>query len=111
MNTESWISNIQRAFETGCIYYTQHARQEMEQEEYGITLEYEVAEMVCDSEVLRIYADDRPYPSALIYGRTSSNRPLHIVCAWCAEEETVIVVTAYQPDSELWDAFRKRMPR
>ncbi|TAN39779.1 MAG: DUF4258 domain-containing protein [Nitrospirae bacterium] len=44
----------------------------------------------------------------MLYGRTSENRPLHIVCAYSREENMVIVITVYQPDPEKWIDCERR---
>ncbi|WP_036028408.1 DUF4258 domain-containing protein [Leptolyngbya sp. PCC 6406] len=54
------------------------------------------------------YPDDRPYPSYLMLGMVSQ-RPIHAVVAKDAETQTVFVVTAYEPDENLWQAdFKAR---
>ena len=59
-------------------------------------------------QVLEDYSDDTPYPSRLILG-WQGDRPLHVVAAYNAEDDETIVITAYEPDPDLWDAgFRVR---
>lgn len=54
------------------------------------------------------YPDDKPYPSKLMLGFVNE-RPLHVVLANVKIEKTVIVITAYEPDKNIWqDDFRKR---
>ena len=61
-------------------------------------------------ETLESYPDDMPYPSRLILGWRGT-RPLHVVVAESSEEDQAIVVTAYEPDSSLWQpGFRRRKP-
>ena len=51
---------------------------------------------------------DSPYPSRLLLGFVDG-RPLHVVVAWDAGTGTCIIVTAYEPQPELWEpGFRKR---
>lgn len=58
-------------------------------------------------ETIEQYPDERPYPSRLVLG-WSRGRPIHVVAAQ-APNETIIVVTVYEPDLEQWDpAFRTR---
>ncbi len=54
----------------------------MEAEESGEIRDEEVAESVLKGKIIETYPMDEPYPSCLIYGRTSDNRPLHVVCAY-----------------------------
>jgi hypothetical protein len=60
--------------------------------------------------VIEDYANDLPYPSRLILG-WSERRPIHIVAAYDAVDQTEIVITVYEPDPTQWDkAFRRRLP-
>lgn len=99
---------IKHGFESDTVLYTRHAKIEMETEEFGRILDNEVYEAVCNGEVIEEYPDDRPYPSFLIFGKTAVARPLHIVCAYNANEDMAIVITVYQPDPELWIDFKRR---
>ena len=106
---DDWISQIQRCFETGKVLYSRHARQEMVGEELGRILEKEVHESVLSGEVIEEYPDDKPYPSRLIYGRTNSERPLHVLCAFVPEDGLAVVITVYHPDPERWIDERRRI--
>lgn len=52
-------------------------------------------------QVLKEYPDDKPYPSKLILGFVD-DLPIHLVVAEDIENGTMIIVTAYRPDAELW---------
>lgn len=68
----------------------------------------DVAEIVRTGQIIREYWDDTPYPSFLILGFIGKI-PLHIVAANDKKTKTVIIITAYIPDKQLWtDNFRKR---
>ncbi len=55
------------------------------------------------------HATDRPYPSRLVLGWCGS-RPLHVVVAGSSEDDSMVVVTVYEPDPTLWDArFMRRI--
>ena len=59
-------------------------------------------------EIIRIYADDTPYPSRLILG-WRGQRPLHVVAADYTLDDETIVITAYEPDTTNWqNDFRKK---
>ena len=59
-------------------------------------------------EVIEEYPDDKPYPGRLMLGWTGM-RPIHGVAAEIAEVAETIVITAYEPDSDLWEpGFRNR---
>lgn len=54
------------------------------------------------------YPDDTPYSSALFFGKTKANRPLHLVCAYDADGEKAIMITVYHPDPERWYNYKRR---
>ena len=83
-------------------------RDEMETEEFGEIKEKEVYGAVLSGKIIESYPDDAPYPSCLINGRTSKNRPLHIVCAYSKADDIVIIITVYQPTPEKWIDFERR---
>ena len=105
---ESILDTIIRCFKEDKVLYTSHARNEMVREEYGRIYESEIFEAVLDGEIIRSYEDDRPYPSYLLYGETSSHRPIHVVLAYNQDEDVLIVITTYQPTAELWIDYRTR---
>ena len=80
----------------------------MEGEESGEIKDEEVFETVSAGKIIENYPEDEPYPSCLIYGRTSRNRPLHVVCGYSFGENISIIITAYQPHSERWIDFTRR---
>lgn len=82
----NWMQKILECFESDLILYSRHAKFEMKNEEFGRIFEKEVYEAICSGEVIEEYPEDKPYPSVLIYGRTTENRPLHIVCAYSQTE-------------------------
>ncbi len=103
------LKKIQECFKKSRLYYSGHARNEMELEEHGEIHEDEVHEAVLSGRIIENYPDDEPYPSCLIFGRTSLSRPLHIVCAFSGGENLAIVITAYEPDPTKWiDLSRRR---
>ena len=102
------LKRIQRCFREDKIYYSKHARDEMEDDESGEILDSEVFEIVSTGTIIEHYPDDEPYPSCLIYGRTTKNRPLHAVCAYSEDEKLSIVITVYQPNPERWIGFSRR---
>ena len=67
-----------------------------------------VAQVLDTGETIEHYPDDTPYPSMLVLGWLGS-RPIHVVVADDAVNETRIVITAYQPDAQEWEGgFRRR---
>jgi hypothetical protein len=53
-------------------------------------------------EIIERYPADPRGPSCLILGYTQRNRPLHIVCGIIEGE--LLVITAYEPSLEEWEA-------
>lgn len=102
------IEKIRKCFETDLVFYTRHAKAEMRLEEFGHISDHEVYEAICMGEIIENYPEDTPYPSCLISGLTTSNRPLHIVCAHNETENIVIIITVYHPDPKLWVAYKRR---
>jgi hypothetical protein len=54
-------------------------------------------------DIIQEYPDDKPYPSCLILGYLNQ-RPLHVVVAKVDSENRCIIVTAYQPSIDIWNA-------
>lgn len=102
------LQQIQDCFKLEKVLYTKHAKDEMEKEEFGEITDMEVFEAVLTGKILETYPEDEPYPSCLIYGKTSKNRPLHIVCAYSKESDIAVVITVYHPDPERWINFERR---
>lgn len=77
---------------------TRHALQRMF--ERGISPE-DVQSAVLAGDIIESYPDDAPYLSALLLGRIV-NRPLHVVVAQDPATGECYVVTAYEPEADLW---------
>lgn len=103
-----WIQKIQKSFASDLVFYTNHAKFEMENEEFGIILDNEIFECITNGEIIKKYLTDKPYPSVLIFGKTNIGRPLHIVCSYNKDEETAIIITVYHPDPDLWIDYKRR---
>jgi hypothetical protein len=89
------------------IVFRAHALQRMS--ERGIMPE-DVIMILWTGETIERYPDDTPYPSRLVLGWVRG-RALHVVVAENAEQDTLIVVTVYEPDQTRWSAdFRRRQP-
>lgn len=59
-------------------------------------------------EAIENYVGDKPYPSAVMLA-WRAERPLHVVMAYNKLKDETILITAYEPDAEQWDAeFRTR---
>jgi hypothetical protein len=82
--------------------------EEMEAEELGEIRDEEGVEAVLKGKIIEDYPEDKPYPSCLVYGKTSDERPLHIVCAYAKDVNKAIIITVYQPRSDQWIDFERR---
>ena len=89
-------------------FYTWHARHEMETEVLGEIRDDEMVEATLAGKIIENYPEDEPYPSCLIYGKTSRGRPLHTVCAYADDIKKVIIITAYEPSPDRWIDFERR---
>jgi len=102
------LNKIQNCFNQNKVYYSRHAKTEMENEEFGQIKEHEVFESILSGQIIESYPDDKPYPSVLIFGRSKLNRPLHNVCAYNKDDDLAIIITVYHPDPELWIDYKIR---
>ncbi len=80
------------------IFYSNHAVKQMFQREI---LTEEVEFVIKKGETIKNYPDDKPYPSKLLFANCKG-RPLHVVCSFNLEENTIIVITAYEPTLDVW---------
>ena len=81
-------------------------------DEFGPIRDQEVYEAAVECTIVEEYPDDLPYPSVLVLGRTRETRPVHVVCAYAAQEDQLVVITVYEPDPNRWDEEfgRRRKP-
>lgn len=96
-------------YENNYVLYTKHALEEMRNDKYGRIFDSDVFDCIINSSIIEEYPDDKPYPSILLYGRTSKQRPIHIVCAYNENENSAIVITVYHPDPHLWIDYKRRV--
>ena len=82
-----------------------HALRQMFQRNISGT---DVRTLLVSGHIIEEYRDDTPYPSCLVSG-TVQGRPLHLVMAYNNVDGIAIVITAYEPDPDLWsDNFSRR---
>ena len=87
------------------IFYSNHAVKQMFQRK--ITT-HEVEYALENGEIIQKYPEDKPYPSELLLA-FHKQRPLHVVCSYNKEEKITIIITVYEPTTELWeDNFKTR---
>jgi hypothetical protein len=87
------------------LIYRIHAIQRMVERDIS---EEAVAKVVRNGKEIESYPDDKPYPSRLLLG-WAHGQPIHVVTA--TTEHEIIVITVYEPDSDLWEpGFERRKP-
>ncbi len=60
-------------------------------------------------EIIVNYPDDTPYPSRLVLGFVNG-RALHVVVATNEHDNMDIVITVYEPNSDVWASdFKRRL--
>ena len=70
----------------------------------------DIRELLSNGTIIENYPDDLPYPSFLVSG-TVNDRPLHVVMAYNNVDREAIVITAYEPDPDMWsDNYSRRRP-
>ena len=96
-NLETVLAEVRAQADMENIRVTQHAQQEMIEED--ITLN-QVLEAITTGQILENYPEHRRGTCCLLYGRTQSHRPLHIVCT--TTQPMLIIITVYEPKTPKW---------
>jgi len=70
----------------------------------------DVDEILNSGKIIEIYEDDFPLPSVLLSGKTYVQRSLHLVVGLNEYDLKLVIITAYEPDSNKWNEnFSKRL--
>lgn len=91
------LKRIKSQAKKGNIRLTQHAQQEMVEENIMID---EVFEAISSSKVLENYPEHRRGSCCLLNGKSRNGNPIHIVCTTFLS--VLIVITAYRPKLPKW---------
>ncbi|OFV97856.1 MAG: hypothetical protein A3H28_07440 [Acidobacteria bacterium RIFCSPLOWO2_02_FULL_61_28] len=91
------LTQIKSQATAGRIRVTQHAAQEMAEEEASLD---EVLEAIQNAEILEYYAEHRRGPCCLLNGRTKQGRFLHVVCT--TAQPVLVLITVYEPKPPKW---------
>lgn len=91
------IRRIRVKVQEGDLRLTQHAHQEMVEEDIALA---EVLEAMATGRILEDYPQHRRGPCCLIWGETVQGRPLHVVCT--TDLPSVVIITAYEPRPPKW---------
>jgi len=85
------------------ILFSNHAVTQMFQRSISVE---DVKYVLQNGIIVNEYPYDRPYPSRLLYA-VCNKRALHIVCSENKIENTVIVITTYEPSTDIWQNDNK----
>jgi recombinational DNA repair protein RecR len=85
---------------------TQHAQQEMAEEEIALA---DVLEALHSCQILENYPEHRRGSCCLVCGYTRRWRPLHVVCT--TAQPLLILITVYEPKPPKWVTPTQRGPR
>jgi len=96
-NLKTTLEQIRAQADIENIRITQHAQQEMVEED--ITLD-EVLEAIATGQILENYPEHRRGACCLLNGVTKKNRPLHIVCT--TVQPVLIIITVYEAKPPKW---------
>ncbi len=97
------LARIKSQAATRAYRLTQHAQQEMVEEEIWLD---EVLEAIESGEILEDYPGHRRGACCLLGGTTRQGRPVHLVCT--SAQPLLILITAYEPRPPKWVTPRKR---
>lgn len=97
------LANIQMQAKAELLRVTQHAQKEMDDED--ITLD-EILEAIGEGQILEDYPEHKRGSCCLLYGCTSEDVPLHIVCT--TAQPKLIIITVYKPTLPKWISPTKR---
>lgn len=98
------IDEIQRKFSSNEVEFTKHAAIRSFTRHIAVS---EIREAIAVGKVIEDYPDDKYGPSCLVFGRTASNRPLHVQCSHPVRD-ILKIITVYEPDPDEWIEFRQR---
>ncbi|MEK7872065.1 MAG: DUF4258 domain-containing protein [Nitrospirota bacterium] len=94
---------IANAVESGKIEWQRHALERMM--ERGISRDI-VKNVLLSGEIIELYPDNKPYPSALFLGRYGEEL-YHVVIALNSQSGYCFIITAYKPDLEHFESDYK----
>jgi hypothetical protein len=97
INLDVVLERIRAQADVENIRITQHAQQEMVEED--ITLD-EVLEAIATGQILENYPEHRRGACCLLNGLTRSGRYIHIVCT--TAQPVLIIITVYEPKLPKW---------
>lgn len=100
---ESTLARIKSQAAAGAYRVTQHAQQEMVEEDISLD---EALAALQRGKILERYPGHRRGACCLVVGHTDEGRPLHMVCT--TAQPLLILITVYEPKPPKWITPRKR---
>ena len=105
VNLEMIVERIRAQATVENIRITQHAQQEMAEE--NITLD-EALQAIATAQILENYPEHKRGPCCLLNGVTDNERPVHVVCT--TAQPVLIIITVYEPKPPRWVTPTQRRP-
>lgn len=102
------IQDIIDAVRSNRVRVTDHADEEAQVDDLLIE---DIYSSVLQGEIIEDYPRDKPYPSCLVYGETTTGEPVHSVWAYNQENRWAVLITVYRPDPKRWIDGRRRRPK
>ena len=102
-NLKAALEQIRAQADVENIRITQHAQQEMAEEDVAFD---EVLEGIATGQILENYPEHRRGACCLLNGLTKKARPLHIVCT--TTRPVLIIITVYEPKPPKWTTPTQR---
>ncbi len=104
-NSELNITEIIDSIKNARVRISDHADEEMQND--FLTLD-DIFSSVINGEIIENYPGDKPFPSCLIFGMSLQSEPIHSVWGFNKKNSWAVLITAYRPDSNLWQNFKVR---
>lgn len=102
-NLKATLEQIRAQADIENIRITQHAQQEMAEEDIALD---EVLEAIARGQILENYPEHRRGACCLLNGVTEKGRPLHIVCT--TARPVLIIITVYEAKPPKWTTPTQR---
>jgi len=103
---EETMAGIRALAAAGALRITQHAHQEMVEENVSLDA---LLEVIASGQVLEDYPQHKRGPCCLVSGHTRAGRPVHVVCT--TAQPTLIIITVYEPKPPKWLTPTERSPK
>jgi hypothetical protein len=91
------LENIRRQAATENIRITQHAQQEMTEEEIALD---DILQAIATAQILEDYPEHKRGACCLLNGFTPRGRFIHVVCT--TAHSVLIIITTYEPQPPKW---------